>query len=70
MINKRGDKKLKAIKYFREAAGMTQMELAEKMNVSQSTVGMWEIGINKPRTEKLIQLAKLFNCTIEELLKD
>lgn len=49
---------------------MTQMELVEKINVSPSTVGMWEIGTNKPRAEKLIQLAKLFGCTVDELLRE
>ena len=60
---------MNSIKHFRDAAGMTQMELAEKINVSPSTVGMWEIGTNKPRAEKLIQLAKLFGCTVDELLR-
>lgn len=61
---------MESIKHFREAVGMTQMELAEKMNVSQSTVGMWEIGVNKPRTDKLKQLAKILNCTVDDLLRE
>ena len=35
-----------------------------------SAVSKWERGLAKPRADKLPQLAKLYGCTIEELLAD
>ena len=58
------------VKAIRESKKMTQAEVAKNLNVSRTTVTMWETGESRPRAEKLIQLAKLFNCTVDELLKD
>lgn len=55
------------IKYFREKLGISQAALAEKLNVSQSTVAMWETGDNVPKTTMLPEIAKALNCTIEDL---
>lgn len=49
--------------------GLTQGELSKKLNVSQSTVAMWETGINKPRADKLPELAKIFGCSIDDLFE-
>ena len=59
--------KLKAIRLSNK---MTQDDIAEALGVSRSTVAMWETGKALPRADKLIELAKLFNCTIDDLLKD
>ena len=58
------------LKELREQKNITQIQLAELLNVTQSAVTKWETGESKPRAEKLIQLAKLFDCTVDELLKD
>ena len=50
--------KMIKIKELRLSVGLTQSELAEKLNVLQSTVAMWESGDNTPRTEKLPELAE------------
>ena len=57
------------IKAIREAKNMTQAEVAKILKVSRTTVTMWETGESFPRAEKLIQLAEVLNCTIDELLK-
>lgn len=57
-------------KRCREDMGLTQTEAAEKLNVSQSTVSMWETGSNLPRVEKLREIAGLYNCTVDDLLKE
>lgn len=49
---------------------MTQEELAEKMGVSRQTVSKWEMDGAFPEMEKAIALSKLFNCTLDELIKD
>ena len=58
------------IKEKRTLSGLTQKDLAEKLEVDRSTVAKWENGESMPRAEKLIQLAKLFDCTVDELLEE
>ena len=48
----------------------TQREVARIIGVKESAVSKWERGISKPRADKLPKLAKLYGCTIEELLSD
>ena len=52
----------------RKALGLTQDNIAEKMNVDRSTVSKWETGEFLPSSENLIKLAVLCNCTIDDLL--
>jgi len=55
------------IKSLREENGFRQEELAAILNVSRSTVAMWETGKTYPRGETLAKLADVFHCTIDEL---
>ena len=48
----------------------TQREVAEILGIKESAVSKWECGKSKPRADKLPILAKLYGCTIEELLAD
>lgn len=48
----------------------TQREVAKAVGVQESAVSKWERGLAKPRADKLPMLAKLYGCTIEELLAD
>lgn len=50
--------------------GMTQEKLAERMGVSRQTVSKWETGEAVPDVEKLLQLSRLFSCTLDALLKE
>jgi transcriptional regulator with XRE-family HTH domain len=58
------------LKHFRKSAGLTQGSLAKALKISRSTVAMWESGVSKPRADKLVALAKLLDCTVDDLLKD
>lgn len=58
------------IKVKREKYKFTQAYIAEKLQIDKSTVSKWETGESKPRAEKLLQLAQIFDCTVDELLKD
>ena len=49
---------------------MTQEDLAEAMGVTRQTVAKWESGAALPEIEKLLQLAEIFSCTVDQLLKD
>lgn len=55
------------LKAFRKANGITQVQLAELMGVSQSTVCCWETGVVKIPSDKLPLLADLYGCTIDAL---
>ena len=48
------------IKQLREAAGMTQAELAAKMRLTTPSITKWERGRANPTYDNLIQLAFLF----------
>lgn len=52
----------------RKEKGFTQMQLAEQLNVSPAAVAMWETNERTPRIDKLLAMAKLFNCTVDELI--
>lgn len=63
--------KIKVGDYIREkrtALNLTQEELAERLNVTNKTVSRWECGIFLPPVEKLYELSKLFDVTVDELL--
>ena len=57
----------KIIKELRKSAGLTQSELAQKLNVSFQAVGKWERGESYPSAALLPELAKALNCSIDEL---
>ena len=59
----------KLIKLRKEKA-LSQEELGEKLNVTRQTVSKWELGQTTPDMDKLIEMAKLFNVTTDELLKE
>lgn len=59
-----------SIKNVRESANMTQEEFGSKLGVKRSTVAMWESKKSYPRAEVLIKIMDLFNCTVDELLRD
>lgn len=58
----------KRIKELRKEFGWTQNELANKINVSQQTIGSWEVGRAEPNNETLSKLSKLFEVTVDYLL--
>lgn len=53
---------------YRRANGLSQEELAEKMQVSHQTISKWERAESSPNTDNLIALAKLYGVTIDELI--
>ena len=53
---------------LRKANNMTQMELADRLNISFQAVSNWERGNSMPDISKLPELADMFDTTIDELL--
>lgn len=58
------------VKKFRKQAGMTQQELAKKMNVHQSAVSQWESGKTAPLKKTWKKLAKVLGVTVDELVRE
>lgn len=52
----------------REAAGMTQAQLARRLGVKKTTLSAWEQDMSEPRANKLSMMAGLVNVSIMWLL--
>lgn len=61
---------MKGIEYRRKRIGISQIELANKIGVSQANVSQWESGSALPRSDKLPALAKALNCKIDDLFDE
>ncbi len=57
-----------SLKYWRENAGLTQMELSQKTGLNQSTISRWEKEIQNPAIEYCIILAEFYGISIDELV--
>jgi len=53
---------------LRKSKGLSQEELAEKLNVSRQTVYKWETGQSYPELDRLMLIAKLFGRSIDDLV--
>lgn len=53
----------------RKKAGLTQAAAAEKLGIAAASVSQWETRKTLPETERLRDIAKLYNCTVDELLE-
>ena len=52
----------------RNASGITQANVASRLNVTPQTVSKWERGLSVPDLDNLIELAKLLNVSVDELI--
>lgn len=55
--------------YYRKRAGLTQAELAEKINYSDKSVSKWESAGGVPDVYVLMELSKLYQVSIDELVQ-
>lgn len=60
----------KNIAKIRRAGGLTQLQLAEKLNYSDKAVSKWESGASLPDIVVLKQIADLFGVTVDSLLSE
>lgn len=58
------------LKYLRKREGITQEELAEKLNVSRQSVTKWESGQSLPDIEKVKEIAYMFSVSVDSLVGD
>ena len=54
---------------LRKEHGYSQEDLAEKLGVSRQAISKWECGEASPDTDNLIELARLYNTSLDELLE-
>lgn len=55
-------------KNIRKQCGLSQQEVADRLQIKQSSVSDWENDVSRPDYEKLIALAELYDVTLYELL--
>lgn len=55
---------------LRKQKGLTQMDLAEKLNVSRQAISRWEVGTAVPSTDNLKVLSELYGVTVDYLLNE
>lgn len=53
----------------RKKLGLSQEELAEKLNISQKSISKYELGDRKPQYKVLVRMAEYFGVTIDYLLR-
>lgn len=58
----------KNLRRLRSRAGLTQQEIADKLDVSRVAIGQWESEKSMPRKANLEQLADLFGTTVADLM--
>ena len=65
-MNNLGNKIMK----LRKSQALSQEELGEQLNVTRQTVSKWELGETTPEINKLKEMAKIFNVSVDELLEE
>ena len=56
------------LKELRKKANFTQVEVAEKLGISQPAYASWERGVKKPTQENLIKIAQILNVSVDYLV--
>ncbi len=56
------------LKYHREAAGLSQTEVAKRTGITQAAISRWEDDLRIPNIENCILLADLYGITLDELI--
>ena len=57
------------IQFYRNKAGMTQEQFAERLEVSRQSVSKWESNTTYPEMDKLLQMCAMFSCSLDTLLR-
>lgn len=55
---------------LRKKEGLSQEELGYKLNVTRQTVSKWELGQTTPEMDKLVEMSKIFNISVDELISE
>ena len=58
------------VRNYREKCGLDQTELAERIHVSQTMVSHIEAGRKLPSVTLLADIAKVLDCSLDDLVRD
>ena len=58
------------LKSLRKRLGITQAQLAEKLNIKRSLIGAYEEGRAEPKLSTLVSIARLFNISLDSLITE
>lgn len=58
------------IQQLRKSNGLSQEQLAEKLNVSRQAISKWESGASFPDVEKIVLISELFQVSTDYLMKN
>ena len=53
---------------LRKTFGVSQTELAKRLEVTRSAVNAWEMGFATPQLKHIVEMSKIFNTTVDGLL--
>ncbi|OFO02195.1 transcriptional regulator [Streptococcus sp. HMSC078H03] len=56
------------LKDLRKQAGLTQVDVAEKLGISQPAYASWERGVKKPTQDNLVKIAQILNVSVDYLV--
>lgn len=56
------------LKFLRKKNGLTQAQLAEKLNIKRSLIGAYEEGRAEPRLSTLVNISRLFEISLDQLV--
>ena len=54
--------------HLRKELGLSQLEAAERLNVSRQAISRWETGVGTPSLDSLIQMSQLYGVSLNELV--
>ncbi|XMB71867.1 helix-turn-helix domain-containing protein [Mycoplasmatota bacterium WC30] len=58
------------LRELRKEQGLSQEDLANKLDISRQSVSKWELGVSMPDLDNVIKLSELFDISTDYLLKD
>lgn len=67
-MNQNNPQRGQRLRRLREAAGLSQRELAERIGLHHSNIGYWERSGNLPRSDVLAPMAKILGVGVDEIL--
>lgn len=66
---RKGGDQVNNIQVKRNEVKLKQEDIARALDIDRSTVAKWETGRSLPRAERLVKLAKVLGCSIDELMR-
>ncbi len=57
------------IAFLRKKEGMTQLELAQRLGITDKAVSKWERDLSYPDIESVPQIAEIFGVSVDELMQ-